>query len=413
MTPEQTNCIAQPSEVVDGYASRCARDQGSEPPGTLCRRPVTRWAAWVALAFIGVVAPGCEDDPDWELWFSDVSPPGEPQVSPEPPEFEFVQEFGELDEGLAFGRIVGVAVSEAGVLAVVDAADCRIWWIDTATGAYRTSGGCGEGPGEFREPVSAAFLGDTLVVLHNDHSGLIWLGPDGSEVARRGVPLGELGAMGITHVRSAPTGSLVLGLLLFPRHVTPTHDQVAVVGGTELEVKGLGVGTPLIWDAPDVQAVRGGSACVGGNAAKGMAVVAVSVWGPQLAAFEGAGLRERWSTRVPIPWAQPRVESTSGRRMPISPWPAAACGAEHAVIGYRSQRFSDGVTEVLAAAMVVVNLADGSMAVLGGDEPPPEGSLLFMSPMAATGNRYFFVTNGFFGHPVVREYRLVSGPEAR
>jgi len=367
----------------------------------------------MALALAFVAAPGCGDDPDRELWFSGVSPPSEPRVSPDPPEFEFVQEFGELDEGLAFGRIVGVAVSEAGVLAVVDAADCQIWWIDTATGAYRTSGGCGEGPGEFREPVSATFLGDTLVILHSEGSVLSWLGTDGSELARRGVSLGDIGATGINNLHSAPTGSLVMGLILLPAHMTTDHDQVAVVGGRDLEVKGRGVGTPLIWDAPDVRSARGGLFCVGPDADEGMVVAAVSVWGPQLAAFEGADLRERWSTRVPISWARPVVGSTSGRRSMISPRPGAACGAEHVVIGYRSQRSRDGVTEVLAAAMVVVNLADGSLAVLGGDEPPPEGSLLFMTPMAATGNRYFFVTNGFFGHPVVREYRLVSGPDAQ
>jgi hypothetical protein len=35
-----------------------------------------------------------------------------------------------------------------------------------------------------------------------------------------------------------------------------------------------------------------------------------------------------------------------------------------------------------------------------------------VTPAAATGNRFFFFTNGVFDYPVVREYRMVrSGME--
>ena len=68
---------------------------------------------------------------------------------------------------------------------------------------------------------------------------------------------------------------------------------------------------------------------------------------------------------------------------------------------------------MLRAAMVVLDLLEGSMTVLGGDEPPEPGSILFMTPGAATEDRFFFFTNSFFGYPVIREYRIVGLEDER
>jgi hypothetical protein len=80
------------------------------------------------------------------------------------------------------------------------------------------------------------------------------------------------------------------------------------------------------------------------------------------------------------------------------------------VVAYRYQRSVAGqVPEVLRAALVVIDLKERSMTVIGGDESPEPGSVLFMTPAAAQGDRFFFFTNSFFGYPVVREYRISMG----
>lgn len=66
-----------------------------------------------------------------------------------------------------------------------------------------------------------------------------------------------------------------------------------------------------------------------------------------------------------------------------------------------------GEAVVSSAAMVVFDLRENSMTVLGGDEPPAPGSVLGMTPGAATGSRFFFYTNSFLDYPVVQEYRIV------
>ena len=64
---------------------------------------------------------------------------------------------------------------------------------------------------------------------------------------------------------------------------------------------------------------------------------------------------------------------------------------------------------MFSAAMVLFDLWENTMTVLGGDDPPEPGSVLLMTPGAATGNQFFLFSNSFFDHPVVREYRVVSG----
>jgi hypothetical protein len=121
------------------------------------------------------------------------------------------------------------------------------------------------------------------------------------------------------------------------------------------------------------------------------------------------------SVRVPVQWALPTEDPKgSGRWTNIGPVPGVACGERYAVVGYRYQQAVRGaVSEVHRAVMVVIDLWEGSMTVLGGDEPPEPGSILFMTPAAATGDRFFFFTNSFFGYPVVREYRIVGVEDER
>jgi hypothetical protein len=121
-----------------------------------------RWSRLLCLCWVLILS--CSHD-DSHLFFTDVPYPRAPLSIDEAPRFELVREYGALEEGLVFGSISGLAVSEMGTLAVVDSYGCRIWLIDQRSGSGRTIGGCGDGPGEFRRPTVAAYSGDTLHVV--------------------------------------------------------------------------------------------------------------------------------------------------------------------------------------------------------------------------------------------------------
>jgi hypothetical protein len=155
---------------------------------------------------------------------------------------------------------------------------------------------------------------------------------------------------------------------------------------------------------------RPGVVCAASSEESGDVIVAVNTWGPQVALLERRSLDPVLSARIPFEWARSREHSQRpGYWGPTWPLPRAACGEEYAIIGYRRQRYvTDGVWDVLAGGMVVVNLNEGTMTVLGGEEPPKPGSVTFLTPGAASGDRFFFYTNSHFDYPVVREYRLVT-----
>lgn len=373
-----------------------------------------RSLGFAGVILAAVVAAGCDREEASELDFPDLPAPVEPRGATAALELEFVQDFGDLDEGLSFGRILGMAVSSDGLLAVVDAADCRIWWIDTMSGEYRTTGGCGDGPGEFLAPTRAAFMGDTLVVHDAEQSSLTLLTREGVELSRVHLPLLNMGVSEVSDMDIGTEGSFVLGLHLLPGQFTARNHHVVVLSGPDLEVQGERFETPPYVESIDYRARRPGSSCVSHGADGDMLVVAVNPWGPQIAVAAGNNLRPHWSVNVPVPWAGPREIGTGpgGGFMHMDPTPQAACGDRYVIAGYRDQGMTrEGVLEVRGGAMVLLDLRDGSLTVLGGDEPPPEGSFLFMTPAAATGDRFFFYTNGFFGYPVIREYRIVGDHE--
>jgi len=344
-----------------------------------------------------------------DLFFSGVP---QPQPLPEATGslgLEFVREYGDRDEGLVFGNIVALAVNESGMLAVVDRAGCMIWVVNTESDEWHSIGGCGSGPGEFRDPQEATFIGDTLLVWDWRQASMMKITTGGEEIERFHVNPFEMGAVSLSDLHVAKDGSVLAGMQLLPNRTGSEDRQLAEfeeLGGRVIW-KGL-VAPPLARNTPR-NMVRSVSLCVGTTKANEEVVLALNHWGPQAVLLRRSDHELLHSVRVPVDWARSQEHAfMPGHWGPMAPSPKLACGTRFAVIGYRVQtEGSDGETVVPSAAVVLVDLWEGSLTVLGGDDTPEPGSVLLMTPGAAVGDRFFFFTNTFFDYPVVREYRVI------
>jgi len=359
------------------------------------------------FAAVGLLIGGCQAN-DGSLFFTGIPYPQEPTQSREVARLELVREYGSAEGDLAFGTIAGLAISQKGILAVVEPVDCRVWLVDTGSGEGRTVGRCGDGPGEFRRPAAAAFAGDTLVVFDADRLVLVKIAPDGVEAARFPLALPELGAIGVSDLHVGQDRSILSALVLLPSGQSSEHLQIAAFDWSTGAPIGRGLTAPLIARTTPRPILRPGTLCVSSSSGAGDMVVAVNTWGPQVAILDRNGLKPLVSVRIPVAWAHPSEHSQRrGHWGPMNPQPRAACGERYAVIGYRRQEtVPRDIPKVLSAAMVVLDLHEQSLSLLGGDAPPETGSVLLMTPGAAAGDRFFFFSNGFFGYPMIREYRL-------
>jgi hypothetical protein len=345
-----------------------------------------------------------------DLFFTGVPHPTTTPPPGDPIELELVRGFGDRDEGLVFGQIVSLAVNDTGTLAVIDRFGCQVWIIDTETGSANTVGGCGDGPGEFRRAEAAAFKGDTLFVWDQGRASLVKMGLAGDEIERFRLDFIALGAAGIPAFHVDDSGQILAGLNLLP-YTTAQEDRYLILfdrfGGTpirrELSAPPLARSTPR-------NMAHGISFCVAPDTGGGEVVFALNHWGPQAVFLRRRDLSFIRTIRIPVDWAVAEEHSLRpGHWGPHSPPPRVICGDRYAIAGYRDQGPGpDGETVVSSAAWLVFDLEADVLTILGGDDAPEAGSMLFMTPGAATGNRFFFFTNGFFDYPVIREYRIVA-----
>jgi hypothetical protein len=367
----------------------------------------------IALCLAAVV--GCQPEPepkDSHLFFSDVPYPVTLPSSEHDTRLELVQEYGDSDEGLVFGYISELAVSETGTLAVMDQHDCRIWIVDRGTGEGKALGGCGDGPGEFRGATAMAFDHDTLMVFDAERMSMAKITLEGEELERVPLPVSELGALYISDLHIGKRGSLLVGLDLMPFSLASEGLQMASFNSFGGTVSGRGLGSPPLARTTIERAYSPSSFCVGTTEEAGDVVVALNTWGPQIAVLRMDDFEPLLSLRIPAEWAQAQERSRPGYWSPMRVVPRGACGERFVVAGYRRQEYvSPTFSKVLSAIMVIIDLREQSMVVLGGDEPPEAGSILFMTPGAAIGDRFFFYTNSFFDYPVIREYRITRTGE--
>lgn len=366
----------------------------------------------IAHFFCMLAVLGCGPD-DAHLFFSDIPYPSSASSTGPDLTLELVQEWGDGEEGLTFGSITDLAVSQEGRLAILDRDGCRIWLINTSDGTWDTAGGCGEGPGEFRFATAASFLGDTLVVFDRLKAALVALSPSGDEIARYDLPLSELGALGLSDFHLNHDGNILAGLLLEPAGGSSHHLQIASFSELGGAVLSSGLSAPPIARQTQSLIERPSILCVGPTPGPEDMVFVANAWGPQVALLKRWGLDPVLSLRVPAEWARSREGDESHNHwVPFYPWPQTACGGRYAVASFRDQvPVSRGVWKVLSSVFVVADLRERTVSVLRQEAPLDSGSVFFMTPGTAFEDRFFFFANGFFDYPVVREYRLVVGGE--
>lgn len=362
------------------------------------------------LVLCALLIVGCQPE-DRHLFFADAPYPVTMPQSAELPTVEFVREYGGYDRSPIFGHISDLAVSETGVLAVVDVLECRIWFIYIHTGLVDTQGECGDGPAEFRRPSTAVFVADTLLVFDADRGTVTKMTMDGEEVARLNVTLSGLDAVSLSYLSPGADGSILAALDLLPNQARSQHRQLAAFDPADLTVVGSGLVSPRIANTTPRPVPGHVSLCVSSKPEGTVLGVAVNLWGPQVVTLDLSDFSVLSSVRVPIDWVQPSEHSQMpGHWGPFTPFPRAACGERFAVITYRlAERDPDGSSSVRSAAMVLLDLRDGTVNIVAIDQAPEDGSILWMIPGVATGDRFFFFTNASFGHPTIREYRIVPG----
>jgi hypothetical protein len=290
-----------------------------------------RWSRLLCMCWPLIVS--CSHD-DSHLFFADAPFPVLLPGSEQEVRLELLAEYGDQDHGLVFGHITDLAVSETGVLAVLDRIDCRVWILDTETRETRSLGGCGDGPGEFRIPRVAAFTGDTLVVFDSGRNSLQKITLEGDEIDRLPLPLATVGAFAVSDLYVGDGGSIVAGLDLLPPGLDSEHLQIAVFEGTGGAVIHRGLVAPPVARATRRRAVREGSLC-GGVMKDGVEfLAAVNTWGPQLTVLRRSDFHSLLSARVPVLWAQAMEDPPgSGAWVNFGPVPGIACGERHIVVG--------------------------------------------------------------------------------
>lgn len=362
---------------------------------TMVRGPLLIWLC-VACA-----------DSEGGVYFSDIGTP----VVREPEQVDslelgLVAEYGTADGPVSFSHIQAVAVHPVTrLLAVGERDGCRITLIDTGGGAFRHFGTCGGGPGEFREINHITFYGDTLVVFDRSQAVLVFMDLNGKELRRLRPEVLERHALELAGIGHFGGSLLLAGLGLQP----------VISGGTEREflaVIDASTGeTHRRWlaDAPITRItrrpfLRGIKVCVSREGPVPV-VAAENIWSTQVVTFRGADLRREANFATRLDWRQPEEQGEgTGRWGPPLPLPGIACGRDHVLVAYREQTHTpDG--PLPTHAHLEVRRYDGTV-VLSRTQLPPPGGVVYGTPIAAAGDRFYFYSNNLSDFPVVREYQL-------
>jgi hypothetical protein len=130
-----------------------------------------------------------------------------------------------LESGV-IGRIAKLGVGEDGSIWFTDSQANALQRVD-ASGAHRTIGREGQGPGEFIRPFSLVFQGDSVLVVDSGNGRVQFFGLDGAHRGSRPVPVGQMPTLG-------PDGAMVRPTMGIDSVLAVIHDpegeEVARIG---------------------------------------------------------------------------------------------------------------------------------------------------------------------------------------
>jgi hypothetical protein len=317
---------------------------------------------------------------------------------------ELVFEVGTLDEPEAevFGTIQDLAVSSDSLVAVADRFGCAIRVFRFPSGEHVSDlGGCGDGPGEFRQLFSIAFKADTLLAFDLLRARIFRIDPRTGEQLSSDLspfPWTEAPAM-FLH----PSDDAVLYAPFWSRAsssqnllVVHADDGSTYAGLTDAEIS---------LTNRDLSLSRWTEAC---RFQDGGRSVAANPWAPQVVVVDRQ-LRPYFNHVDDTPWVGPREEGGPGRWMPGFAAPRAACGDSIALVRYRA----DEREGRLGRGLLLVISSSGELlqreVVADTTWPHPTA----MAPVAGLGDVIFFFQNTTGPYPSVRGYRVLRAPGDR
>lgn len=316
-------------------------------------------------------------------------------------EFELVGELGSLDGDGALGRIRDVAVSGDSIAAVLDEFGCMIHLFDLPDGVFRRAlGGCGEGPGELLQPVSIAFMGDTLVVSDMGKRRLLFLDGEGEEIRSDPFPP-DLGNAPIAQVDARD------GLLLWKPHwlgTSPDRDMVFARYRDGRQERG--VPDPVISFTNRDSLLRTlGNTCAFRDAPQ---IAVANGWALELVVLDAALGPIHRHRESPAGFGPEPVppEYGGGWSSGFYPYSGLACSDSTALWAFRRHdpdARDEGRLHVEKALHFLVN-ADGRILGRRVVEDTAWPDVASQVPAAASGNRFYFYQNTWGPYPTVRIY---------
>lgn len=360
----------------------------------------------VALAWIMGIAEGSSEShsagpPQPGLHF--LAEGAQPMTGPlaEALDLELVFELGSLDGNVAFGEIVDLAVSRDSLVAVADRFGCtiRVFAFPSAE-PISELGGCGDGPGEFRQVVSVAFKGDTLLVSDFGRARIVRMD------ARRGEEFSaELPPFPRIEAPVMLLDASHDAVLYVPDWLrTPREELLVVHTDAGQTHEGL-TDTEISLTNRELSMTRRTEAC---HLKGDSRVVVANRWAPQAVILDRE-LQPLFNHVDERPWVGPREEGGPGHWVPGFVRPRIACADSLAFIRYRTnERVGEHGWRVgLGLVLVVSSSGEIVQREVVADTAWPHPTA--MAPAAGMGDVIFLFQNAWGPYPMVRGYRVHQG----
>lgn len=357
----------------------------------------------VQLLLAASLASGCSDGPSRDLLL-----PGLGRVSAEAPVddstwvLRYVSEYGSGDGPIAFGLPIAATALSDGSLAVADLFECSVSIIARPAGELQSRiGGCGDGPGEFRQIRTITSVADSLVVYDQGTNAIVVLDLMGQEVRRIRSHPSETSVTAISHLEILDDSTFIVA-------------TEAVFDAAVLEMdRRTGEFGRRLWEAPTIARRAGPSgfirhlaACVGRTGESAM-VVGMNEWALEGVGRDAASGEERFHF-LTWPLVPPRTNS-NGTWVPGLTSADVRCGSSGALFRVTTPgppaELVGNVTS-WRAGEVILEARDYDGELLMRRTLRDSSSLARASLGAFRGDTVFLLAQSIRPWPVVAEYVL-------
>jgi hypothetical protein len=353
---------------------------------------------WATAAREPVLDVALDGPPQLDLYHPDEG--AQPMFGdPGPWTADLVFELGSIDGTEAFGQIVDVAVSADSLIAVADRFGCTVRVFHFPSGdEVSVLGGCGDGPGEFRQVVSIAFKADTLLVSDFRRARIVRMDPrTGAELGATPPPVPSTEAATVVLDAAADR------ILYVPAWLRSARKELLLAQSDDGGERAGLTDTQISLENRDQSLMRRGEACLLGD--DGLVLVA-NRWALQAIILD-RDLMPRFSHRDDRPWVGPREEGGRGHWLPGFLTPEVACSESFGVVRYRVNEITDDRAMRVERGLLLVVSDRGEILqreVVGATAWPHFAAL---TPVAGLGDVIFSYQNGFGPYPSVQGHRII------